>query len=361
MEVLCACDERYLPHAGTMLCSLLEHNSVFRIHLCYSSIPAPELAKLKSLVGEYGAQIAFYKMIPRQFRDLRVDKHASTAVYYRLLAPRILSPELNKVLYLDCDLIVRRSLTELWNTNLANHALAAVTDYSEDAQAHGLPMGAKYFNSGVLLMNLEFWRQKNVPEQTIAFIANNPEKVPLWDQDALNAILVNEWIELPACWNAQNEAHWLRTSEHTMDPAIVHFITAHKPWHWSNRHPFKPEYHKYRLKTPWRRYKPEGKPRLHSLRRVARVVLPQNLRQWLRSRLVSWGSGRNNAEGIVGEQQASRVFIHGGMLAGGTKTKLFADGHDFTSIDAEDLGHENQKTGTSIKVVGGRPAVAGDQ
>jgi hypothetical protein len=74
--------------------------------------------------------------------------------------------------------------------------------------------------------------------------------------------------------------------------------------------------------------------------------------------------GSNNAEGIVAsniDQQASRVFIHGGMLAGGAKTHLFADGHDFTSVDAEDLGHENPNTGTSIKVVCGRSAVAGDQ
>ena len=287
MEILCACDERYLPHAATMLCSLLEHNSVFAIHFFYSSIPKLELAKLNSLVTRYGAQIAFYEMNPTEFKDLRVDKHASIAVYYRLLAPRLLSSAVNKILYLDCDIVVRRSLTQLWNTNLANHALAAVTDYWQDAQAHGLPLGAKYFNSGVLLINLEFWRQNNIPEQTIAFIMNNPEKVPLWDQDALNAILVNKWIELPACWNAQNEAHWLRTSEHGTDPAIVHFITDHKPWHWSNQHHFKTEYHKYRLKTPWRRYRQEGEPRQHPLRRVARVVLPRNLRQWMRSRLVS--------------------------------------------------------------------------
>ena len=74
--------------------------------------------------------------------------------------------------------------------------------------------------------------------------------------------------------------------------------------------------------------------------------------------------GGNTTEGIVArniDQQGSRVFIHGGMLAGGTKTNLFADGLDFTSIDAEDLGHENQNTGSSIKLVGGRLAAAGDQ
>jgi hypothetical protein len=74
--------------------------------------------------------------------------------------------------------------------------------------------------------------------------------------------------------------------------------------------------------------------------------------------------GGNNAEGIVAsniDQRGSRVFIHGGILAGGTKTNLFADGLDFASVDIEDLGHENQNTGSSIKVVGGRLAAIGDR
>lgn len=302
MEVLCACDERYLPHAATTICSLLEHNSnVSRIHFFYSSIARSELTKLEHLVGKYRTAIVFYEIALTDLQDLRVDKYISVAVYYRVLAPRLLPADIDKVLYLDSDLIVRRSLKGLWDTDLTGHALAAVPDYGyygdEAGRALELPVGAKYFNSGVLLINLQFWRRNNVLERTINFIKANPEKVPYWDQDALNAILVHHWIELPEYWNMQSSAinEWLCTSlpQAEIDAAIVHFTTAVKPWHWASKSPFKHEYHEYRLRTPWRRYKLEGKPRLpqklsRPLRTVARLMLSDNLKQWLRSHLSSF-------------------------------------------------------------------------
>jgi lipopolysaccharide biosynthesis glycosyltransferase len=284
MEVLCACDERYLPHVATMLCSLLEHNGGCRIHLFYSTIAGTELAKLKSLVSRYESEIILYEVVPADIEDLRIDKWASIAVYYRLLAPRLLPKDISKVLYLDADIVVRRSLTQLWNTDLTNYALAAVSSFD-------LPPGTKYFNSGVLLINLQFWRQNDVPERAIAFARNNPDKMQYWDQDALNAILVGRWFELPLWWNWHD---WVHTSlpGTKLEPAIVHFIGGGKPWHWSNSHPFKGEYHRYRLKTPWRTYRLEGKPCLRQrvvgfLRVCGRMLLPGSLRRWLRSRMTT--------------------------------------------------------------------------
>jgi lipopolysaccharide biosynthesis glycosyltransferase len=292
MEVLCACDRRYLPHAATMLCSLLEHNDVSRIHLFYSSIAKQELAKLESCVASYGSKLTSYEMVPTDFEALRTDKWASAAVYYRLLAPRLLPAELDKVLYLDSDIIVRRSLANLWNTDISDHALAAVSNYEDDARkALGLPEGTKYFNSGVLLINLRFWRENKIVEHAISFIKSNPGKVQYWDQDALNATLIDQWVELPIIWNWQL---FQRASEPgaKLEPAVVHYVTGDKPWHWSNEHPLKQEYRKYRRKTPWAQYQLEGRPNLprrirHSLRGVARIVLPSGLRAWLRARLSS--------------------------------------------------------------------------
>ena len=293
MEVLCACDDRYLPHAATMLCSLLEHNNVLQIHFFYRSIPASQLTRLNSLVARYGCKIAFYEIGATEFEDLRVDKWASMAVYYRLLAPRLLPANLNKVLYLDCDIIVRRSLEELWNTDIADHALAAVPNNDQDdGRILRLPTGAKYFNSGVLLINLQFWRQYNVPETAISFVRENPDKVQYWDQDALNATFIDQWVELPSRWNAQIDKWHPLGPGAEKDLAIVHFITEDKPWHWANKHPFKGEYHHYRFKTPWWRYQPVGRPTLlqrfgRTLRNFVRLVLPLRLRQWFRLHLMS--------------------------------------------------------------------------
>ena len=287
IEILCACDARYLPHMATMLCSLLENNRVSRIHLLYSFIKRREIDLLKKFVEKYGSVLQCYEMRSADFQDLLIDKWASAAVYYRLLAPRILPVDINKILYLDCDLIVRRSLNDLWKTDLFDQAVAAVSDYDEDGpQRLGLPEGCKYFNSGVLLINLDFWRRNNVSGRCLDFIRNNPEKIVYWDQDALNAILVGRWIAFDARWNCQKYFEDDIYDPHT---AIVHFCGEHrfKPWHWSLQSPFKQEYHKYRLKTPWRRYKLEGRPRLHHLRGFARAVLPSRLRKWLRSQIMT--------------------------------------------------------------------------
>jgi lipopolysaccharide biosynthesis glycosyltransferase len=131
-------------------------------------------------------------------------------------------------------------------------------------------------------MNLKFWRHYNVPERAIEFIRNNPEKVQYWDQDALNAILIGQWIELPAYWNAQHPQEWL---DRKRNPTIIHFTGYKKPWHWSCDNPFKHEYYKYRLKTPWPKLKLEGRPRF--LRRIARLALPSSLRQWLLSNIIT--------------------------------------------------------------------------
>jgi lipopolysaccharide biosynthesis glycosyltransferase len=294
MEILCASDERYLPHVATMLCSLLEHNSNLRVHFFYSSITSTELAELRSLVTRYQSKITFYEIAPADFEDLRVDKWASMAVYYRLLAPRRLPPEVDKVLYLDSDIIVRSPLSSLWDIDVAGHALAAASTYYEDdaKKALGLPADTKCFNSGVMLINLRFWRQNKVPEKAISFARNNPEAVQYWDQDALNAVLAGKWVELASCWNWRE---WRRSPVGAeMEPAIVHFWTADKPWRWSNNHPFKDDYQRYRRKTPWRRYKQEGQPGLlqrlaHSPRQLARMVLPTGLRRWLRLRVMDSG------------------------------------------------------------------------
>jgi len=292
MEILCACDGRFLPHTATMLCSLLENNTVPRIHLLYSSVDNRELRKLECFVAGYESRLRCYEMRLTDFQDLRIDKWASTANYYRLFAPRILPDHVNKIIYLDSDLIVRRSLNPLWHSDLTDYALAAVTNLDEPAGALGLPHGSKYFNSGVLLINLTFWRQNHVSERALAFIRDHPEKVEYWDQDALNAILVNRWIELPRYWNMQDD-RWEN------DPAIAHFCGDNKPWHWSSDHLFKSEYHKYRLKTPWPRYKLDGRPGLRlrldhslrgfagSLRSLTRTVLTSSVRKLLRSRLTS--------------------------------------------------------------------------
>lgn len=266
IHIACACDEEFLPHTATMLSSLLDnHGPVACIHLLHGGINGRRVARLKRFVSKYGSPLEDYTINTELLKSLKVDKHASVANYFRLLIPDVLPNNLTKILYLDSDIIVRKSLNHLWHTNIDAYPLAAVEDPSfTDHKRLGISLGSKYFNSGVLLINLTEFRRDGIHYQAIDFIQHNPDRIEYWDQDGLNAILADRWLELPLTWNAQHTLFFdqcfnVRYADVIVDPSIVHFSgDSLKPWCYNTQHPFKTEYELYRKKTPWRRYKPDG-------------------------------------------------------------------------------------------------------
>lgn len=259
VEVVCGCDEKFLPHAATMICSLLEHNQVATIHFLHDNIPAHKLEMLREFVNSYGSILVDYAINDARIATLKVNGHASTANYFRLLIPELLPPTISKVLYLDCDLIVRKSLAPLWNIDISAYAIGAVANsYSLIDSNLGLPRDKKYFNSGVMLINVSRWRDEQIHLQVIDFIRQNPERIRYWDQDGLNVVLMDAWLELAPEWNVMNMqlvSPYLRERfvDIIQDPAIMHFAgSGQLPWQSTVQHPFKREYIAYRNRTPWK-------------------------------------------------------------------------------------------------------------
>ncbi|MBV8361747.1 MAG: glycosyltransferase family 8 protein [Deltaproteobacteria bacterium] len=300
MEILCACDKVYVAHTATMLCSLLEHNPGSRIHMFHGADLSSELNTLTLFLSSYHSNILLYDLSDTCFTELPTNEYFSTTIYYRLLAPYILPKNINKILYLDSDLVVRRPLRELWKIDLDNYALAAVEDAKWNPKKQAfisvfsmeLAPGIKYFNSGVMLINLSYWKLNAVSERAIAFVKKHRERLNFWDQDALNAVLDGRWISLPAVWNAHHQ-HVAGVSR-VADPAIVHYCGDIKPWHWrwhEVQHPYKYEYHRYRKRTPWRRYRLEGRPGWsRRMKQVAKRLLPLKVRQRLRFLIARTGA-----------------------------------------------------------------------
>jgi lipopolysaccharide biosynthesis glycosyltransferase len=204
-------------------------------------------------------------------QHLKLSAHASTAVYYRLLLPRLLDASITRVLYLDCDLVVKDSLLPLWQTPLPDHPVAAVAEpYFNRHEPLGLPPGTPYFNSGVMLIDLPAWRREKVSERAIEFLEHNPGRIEAWDQDALNAVLRGNWQPLPARWNQQTshfappdappepDPEW---QECRQRPAVIHYSSKFKPWHAWCTHPLRHEYYTYLKLTPWKGFRlPEHTP-----------------------------------------------------------------------------------------------------
>ncbi|MAS94941.1 MAG: hypothetical protein CMO55_17225 [Verrucomicrobiales bacterium] len=172
--------------------------------------------------------------IPDIFFDLPDTGH-----YDRLLAP-YLFPE-SKILYLDSDLYIQSDITSLWKTSCAGYPVAAVRDQiiPEIGADHGvidwevrkLNPEIPYFNSGVMLMNLDIWREREIAEACFncacEFMAHFEGPPPLHDQYALNVICYHDWLPLDGTWNSFAQ----KIRKCPEDAKIVHFAGAQKPFH----------------------------------------------------------------------------------------------------------------------------------
>lgn len=273
IQIVAACDDNYVQHLGVMLCSLLENSekrNCIQINVIDGGISYENKNKIVDFIhNKYHANIKFLEIKPEIYSQFPVSYHFTHTIYYRISIPLLFDNSVDRVLYLDSDIIVEDDVSKLWDIDLSNYFLAAVESPNVERNYCDLnmPEDSKYFNSGVLLINLEKWRQHNITEKTIKFIVNNQDKITWWDQDSLNSVLCNKWLPLPLRWNQQSyffEPHRYKQNSNNPDfmdaiknPAIIHYSSMRKPWEYISRHPHKNEYFYYLSLTPWQYFKPK--------------------------------------------------------------------------------------------------------
>lgn len=306
IHIACGADTNYLPHCAAMLNSLLSHHPSANIHFLYGSEISPEdFAPLAEMVTALGGKFCAHFINKGQIEGLQRMARIPPLMWYRIYLPELL-PGLKQILYLDCDTLVCDSLMPLWQMNLEDYYVAAVTNVLESDVQHwpsklGLPENIAYFNSGVLLFNLEAMRAASMPKKLAAF-GRNPAQSLRWpDQDALNILLADRRLALHPRWNCQNSLYYLRESkqyfsrnqrrEAMRTPAILHFEgpSLAKPWNYLNRHPFRHLYFKHRASTPWPEVEITGRRPATILLRLLptrwTIILLKSyarLRDWLR-------------------------------------------------------------------------------
>jgi lipopolysaccharide biosynthesis glycosyltransferase len=177
------------------------------------------------------------------------------AVYYRLYFPLLLKSEIQRFIYLDADTLVLKDLTKFYNLNLNSKPVAAVWDnYVNIQPLIGLDVEGEYFNSGVLLVDIQLWNQQAVSEKTIDYLIKNPEKIKYVDQCALNAVLKNNWHKLSNEYNLlysyipqeSGIEAYKRIKEET---TVIHF-TLQRPWNTLCKNRFRSLYNFYFKHSP---------------------------------------------------------------------------------------------------------------
>lgn len=224
--------------------STMERKKVV-FHLVHTPLSPEHGAVLDQIPAEFGATLCHYN--PEENAEflattarLPANARFPAIVYGRLLLDRLLPPEVERVIYLDCDIMVRRPIEALYDIDLEGKALAAVADAFHDGIKLGRDIRTKqspfdsaepYFNSGVLLIDRRALAAANIPERIIEMEKNGLLAKLYFDQDLLNYVFRGQWLELDWRFNLINP----RKSHETIGVHILHYTGVSQPWALLNR------------------------------------------------------------------------------------------------------------------------------
>jgi lipopolysaccharide biosynthesis glycosyltransferase len=263
--VVTACDDKFAQHTSVMLRSLLENNpkTTFRIFVL---VPSDFPTNIQSMItnsmpsGTYS--LTFIQVRYQGLSALKIWGWVSHTAYYRLMIADLL-PEISRALYLDSDIVVMGDISGMLHLDLSQYPLAAALDAFDASPLFkrkiSLGQSVPYFNSGVMLLNLDRWRSENIGRRALDFAATNPQYIVYWDQCALNNIIRGNFLVLPKEWNFQRaDVDFDVTNSKSIERAkrakVLHFTTNDKPWFFRSTHPLKGEYWKYLQRTEWKHY-----------------------------------------------------------------------------------------------------------
>lgn len=253
---LCA-DEKFALPFGVCLTSIFESNKDidFTVHVITQEFKDDTLKKIKETETKYGkvGSVKLYAITDNTFSNYPISTQFPKSIYFRYLYAALLPETIEKIIYIDCDTVVLSNLLSLWNTDLSdNYILGAVEDRNSDditIRNRIRRWDGKYYNSGVLLMNLKTWRMHKVFDKLADFILKNPDICVYPDQDAINIVFPEKIKELPYQYNflmsfiAPFDTYRLHLSkkskveESFKNLVIVHFAAETKPWFRDSVHP----------------------------------------------------------------------------------------------------------------------------
>lgn len=195
------------------------------------------------------------------------------STYYKLAVADTLPADVHKAIWLDCDLIVTADLASLWDVDLNGSHLSAAQDSIVPLVSSafgvaayrvlGIPRDAKYFNAGVMVLDLDRWRADGIPQQVLDYLRRFRDSVYFWDQEGLNAVLAGKWDELDPRWNSNASIPRARRAmarkglvQANQQPWIIHWAGYLKPWRYPGRDPDRLLFFQYLDMTPWAGWRP---------------------------------------------------------------------------------------------------------
>ena len=257
ISICLSSDNNYTQHLAATISSILKTknpNDKINIYILDGGISTQNKQNLSFFEKKYDCKITYLSPDTTKLNNCTISKsdYISLATYYRLLIPELIQNE-DRIIYLDCDIIVRHSLFDLYNKDFKTNLVLGVEDVSSCDHAKRLNV-KKYINAGVLLLNLKQMREENTLQKILDWLSNNQDKIDCHDQDVINAS-INDRIEyIEDIYNTQVRRKNLNRFEKLKDPTVLHFISPKKPWSLYkpiNSTPWAREYFEALKDTPW--------------------------------------------------------------------------------------------------------------
>ena len=207
----------------TTIKSIVCHNRFIKFYVINSDFPTEWFVSMRKKLAKLACQIINARVSSSLVSNCKTD--SSYTVFLRYFVADFV--EEDKALYLDCDIVVTRDLSSLFETELGDAPIAAVKDLGGEVY-----FGEQIFNSGVLLINVNYWRENDIAGQLIEMTDSLHDKVTQDDQSILNMLFENRWMELPFAYNCIT----LHTTfsdyepEKGLYPPVIHYLTERKPW-----------------------------------------------------------------------------------------------------------------------------------
>lgn len=264
--IVCICDNHYAVLLATLIKSIeLNHHSQEKLDffLVDDGISSKNKLKISNSINSSITTIHWLKMsacIPKHIK-LPIDRGSLPLnIYTRLFIPYFIPENIERVIFLDVDMIILEDISKLWATDFGENIIAAVQDQFIQVVSRwggvnnyrelGIPPSNKYFNAGLMLIDIKRWQEENITDRVLKCVFENKKNVSFYDQYGLNAILAFKWFSLDPLWNrfAYSEDE---------QPFLIHF-TGRKPiyktYEYSEK--YKDLFYQYLNQTEWKNFKP---------------------------------------------------------------------------------------------------------
>ncbi|MDF9844045.1 MULTISPECIES: glycosyltransferase family 8 protein [unclassified Paenibacillus] len=308
LNVAYACGEEYARHAGVSMISLFENNKSFEkivVYLIDNGITEITKRILEKISEQYNRDVIFISC-EKLCSKIKVNtERYPVSTYSKIFFGQF--TEIDKIIYLDCDISITGSLKELWEKDISEYYVAGVWDDAAPRlkQAVGVHGNDPYINCGLVLMNLTNWRKYDLEKKSIEFIQKFNGDVPFLDQGVVNGICKNKILLLDPKYNVMSYMMMYRAKEIQLlceldemysqeqidegieKPIVIHWVTGcyNRPWSINCTHPLKTEYYKYLEISPWKgEYTNTKLPKNAKRIYILYKILPFSIFKWLRKK-----------------------------------------------------------------------------